>query len=167
MSGQEAEASGFRRRHGSSLLIGCWSSARQTKPFDGAWGRAKVDQKDLDEHRNSWPSWRQFRPGEERRTDDERERCGDSGDVRRSKALERASISRIGTTTLRDSRSGPRVDCWMQQGKQHEDEWKLNTDGNAIFHSNVRMTHQNSQRSYSIHSRINAYTISSCKGVRV
>ena len=23
------------------------------------WDRVKVDQKDLDEHRNRWPSWRQ------------------------------------------------------------------------------------------------------------
>ena len=33
----------------------------EAKPFDEAWDRAKVDQKDLDEHRNSWPSWRQSR----------------------------------------------------------------------------------------------------------
>ena len=61
------------------------------------------------------------------------------------------SISRNGTTTLGESPSGPRVDCAhhgvtertnVQQGKQYEDE-------------------------YSIHSRINAYTISSCRGVRV
>ena len=29
---------------------------RQTKPFDEAWDGAKVDQKDLDERRNSWTS---------------------------------------------------------------------------------------------------------------
>ena len=65
---QEAEASGCRRQQRSSPRIGCWSSARQTKPFDGAWDLAKVDQKDLDERRNSLPSWRQSRT--EPRTDD-------------------------------------------------------------------------------------------------
>ena len=40
-----------------------------------AWDRAKVDQKDMDERRNSWPSWRQSRAGKELRTDDERDRC--------------------------------------------------------------------------------------------
>ena len=48
------------------------------------------------------------------------------------------SISRNGTTTLGESRSGTRVDCWMQQGRQHEDEWKLNTDVCAILHSRER-----------------------------
>ena len=116
--------------------------------FDGAWDRAKVHQKDLDERRNSWPSWRQSHTGNELRTDDERDRCRRLRRLNKRGAGTEASISQNGTTTLGDSRSDedahhrvterPNV----QQGKQHEDE-------------------------YSIHSRINAYTTSSCRGVRV
>ena len=51
---------------------------RQTKPFDGARDRVKVDQKDLDEHRNNQPSWCQFRTGGGFRTDDEQNRCADA-----------------------------------------------------------------------------------------
>ena len=150
---QKIKSNDCQRRQRSSPRIGCWSSARQTK-FDGAWERVKVDQKDLDEHSNSWPSWSQSRTGEELMTN-EGTRSGYRL-LRRPKkqgAGTEASISRNGTTTLGKSRS--------------ERKWKLNTDECAISHSNARMTHQNSRRSFSIHSRINAYTLSSCRGVRV
>ena len=120
---QEVEASGCRRRQSSSPRIGCWSLARQTKPFDGAWDRVKVDQMDLDEHRNSWPSWRQSRTGEELTTDDgTRSGCRRLRRLKKQGARPEVSTSRNGTTTHGESRSGPRVDCWMQQGRQHEDE---------------------------------------------
>ena len=67
-----------RRRNQDGRWNRCWSSTRQTKPFDGARDRVKVDQKDLDEHRNNQPSWCQFRTGGGFRTDDERNRCADA-----------------------------------------------------------------------------------------
>ena len=67
---QEAEASRCRRQRRSSFRMGYWSLARQTKPFDGGWDWVEVDQKDLDEHRNNWPLWRQTRTGEELMTDE-------------------------------------------------------------------------------------------------
>ena len=100
---QEAEASSCGRQQRPSPRIGCWSSARQSKPLDEAWDRVKVDQKDLDEHRNRWPFWR------------------------RSAATERQRSASLDRAT--------RVDCWMQQDRQHEDEWKLNTDECANLHS--------------------------------
>ena len=59
-----------RRRTQDGRWNRCWSTTRQTKPFDRARDRVKVDQKDLDEHRNNQPSWCQFRTGGGFRTDD-------------------------------------------------------------------------------------------------
>ena len=106
---QEAEASGCRRQQRPSSRIGCWSSAGQSKPFGGAWDTAKVDQKDLDERRNSWRSLRQSRT--ELRTDYERDRCRRLRRLKMQGAGTEASISRNGTTALGESRWGPRVDC--------------------------------------------------------
>ena len=67
-----------RRRTQDGRWNRCLSSTSQTKPFDGARDRVKVDQKDLDEHRNNQPSWCQFRTGGGFRTDDEQNRCPDA-----------------------------------------------------------------------------------------
>ena len=64
----------------------------------------KVDQKDLDEHRNSWPSWR-------RSADRERQRWATLGWDRELIAEEHAH-HRVKEQTN------------VQQSKQREDEWE-------------------------------------------
>ena len=80
-----------------------------------AWDRAKVDQKDLDERRSSWPSWRRL-------AECERQRLA-SLDRKRELIAEEHAHHYVTKQTD------------VQQGKQHEVERKLNTDECAILHS--------------------------------
>ena len=79
------------------------------KPFDEAWDRVKVDQKDLDEHRNSWPSWRQSRTGEEPQ------------DRRRNE---------IGVQTLETSEEAKRWNGGVDHPKRNDNAWRVSI-GNA------------------------------------
>ena len=90
--------------------------ARQTKPFDGAWDRVKVDQKDLDGGSKAL------------------------GRRRRSAATERQRLATLG----------------RDRG--------LIADDDAHHHVTKQI---NVQQDKQLENRINAYTISSRRGVRV